>query len=111
MVEKITARALPSGSHDTLVSAVNDGLDIVFWVPVPGSIEINPLMLSFVRSKMIPAIALPSGDQAASAMVLAMGPEKILFSLLPSALAMRRWYLPGSGSLARMKTKRCPSGE
>jgi hypothetical protein len=46
MLEKITAKALPSGSQDTLLSMVYGGLDIVLWAPVSGSIEITALMLS-----------------------------------------------------------------
>jgi hypothetical protein len=45
MLEKITAKALPSGSQDKLVSAVYGGLDIVLWAPVSGSIEITALRL------------------------------------------------------------------
>src|SRR5258708_23295353 len=111
MVEKVSASALPSGSHDRLFSAVYGGLDIVLWAPVSGSIEIAALTLPSACSKIVATIAFPSGDQAESDATLAIGPARMLFSLLPSEFAMMRWYLPGSGSLARMKAKRRPSEE
>src|SRR4029077_616200 len=83
----------------------------VFELPFAGSIVSTEVMSPSDCGYDKAAITVPSGDQTGANSGTVIEPVKIVFSPLPSAFAIRTKYLPGSGSLARKNTKRCPSGE